>query len=268
MSATFGVLATSGSPRADDVRWPAPRDGGDVVRVTIHSGRVSAPDALPAGWTRLRMLADAPNHAPALFRLPAGTTRAQLDDFVANLDTAAATPAGALAMGGRIAADSGEIVVELTPGTYVFTCLTKDDGGHRHGVAGEARFLTVTRRHGPPAPNPRARVSMRMTDFAYVGPDEWPAGAYLVRVENVGRQDHQFRVTRLPADVTIDAVMRSADPRRLVTPVSGIGRMGASVAYLPVRLAPGTYVLFCLVHDPATGRTHDKLGMYRVVHVR
>ena len=25
--------------------------------------------------------------------------------------------------------------------------------------------------------------------------------------------------------------------------------------------------LFCLVHDPATGLTHNKLGMYRVIHV-
>jgi len=268
MFVMLAVVAMLGSLLPVDVRRPTPVADGGIVRVTIRTGTVSAPDSLPMGWTRLQMVADGPNHAPALFRLPAGTTKAQLAAFLSNLDTAAATPTGALAMGGRIAADSGEVVVELAPGRYVFTCLTKNDDGHRHGIAGESRLLTVTRTHAPKASRPRARVSMRMTDFAYVGADRWAAGSYLVRVENVGRQDHQFRVARLPAGITFDSVVRSDDPRRLLIPVTGIGRMGRSVTYLPVHLTPGSYVLFCLVHDPATGRTHDKLGMYRLVEVR
>jgi hypothetical protein len=269
MFAMFAMLAVLASPRPIKVPASLSPLADGLVRVTIRTGTVSAPNSLPAGWTRLWMLADTPNHAPALFRLPDGTkSKAQLAAFLANLDTASATPRGALAMGGRIAADSGEIVVELAPGRYVFTCLTKDDGGHRHGIAGESRMLEVTRARAASSRGSRARVSMRMTDFAFLGPDRWAAGSYLVRVENVGRQDHQFRIARLPANVTADSAIRSGDPRRLVTPVTGLGRMGPSVAYLPVRLTPGTYLLFCLVHDPATGRTHDKLGMYRVIHVR
>ena len=258
--------------------WPGPRAtpaptllaarSEHIASVRIGAGTVSAPDTLSSGWTRVRMSADGPNHAPALFRLPAGVTRANLAAFLADLDTAAATPEGALSLGGRIAADSGEIIVDLAPGRYVVTCLTKDDGGHRHGIAGESRLLVVTRARAPTSPRPRASVSMRMTVFAYVGPDRWPAGSYLVRVENVGRQDHQFRISRLPQGVTPAAVVRSADPRQLLTPVNGIGRMGPGVAYLPVRLAPGSYMLFCLVHDPATGQTHNKLGMYRLIEVR
>lgn len=241
------------------------RDEG-TVDVVIGAGLVTAPDSLPSGWTRIRMRTEGPNHAAALFRLPPGTSKAKLAAFLANLDTAGGTPVGALALGGRIAGDDGEIVVALTPGQYVFTCLIKGENGHRHGIAGESRYLVVTAR-AKASSKPRAPVAMRMTDFAYAGPDRWPAGSYNVRVENVGRQDHQFRVSRLPPGVTLETLVRSGNPRSLVTAVTGIGRMGPGVTYLPVTLTPGQYVLFCLVHDPATGQTHDKLGMYRVIRV-
>ena len=236
--------------------------------VKIAAGKVTAPDSVQSGWTRIAMVTSGTNHAPALFRLPPGVTKRNLDAFATALDTSHATPTGALAMGGRIAGDNGEVIVDIEPGNYVLTCLTKNDSGHRHGIAGESKILVVTRAHSQVSGPPRATVAMKMTDFAYTGPERWPAGSYLVRVENVGRQDHQLRIARLPATVNFEQVVRSDNPRGLVKPVAGIGRMGPSVTYLPVRLTPGRYVLFCLVHDPGTGLTHNKLGMFRQISVQ
>jgi hypothetical protein len=264
--AVFSLLASLGSVRTPSLPTPAAKN--DVVRVVFSDGKVKARDTIPAGWTRLEMVTSTLNHAPALFRVPANITRKNLAAFATAVDTAAGTPAGALAMGGRIAGDNGQVIVNLKPGKYVLTCLTREDDGHRHGIRGESRIIVVTGASRTNTAPPRARVSMQMTDFAYSGPERWPAGSYLVRVENIGRQDHQFRVARLPAGLSFEKLVRSDDPRSLVKAVTGLGRMGPGVTYLPVQLPPGRYVLFCLVHDPRTHLTHNKLGMYKAISVQ
>ena len=48
-----------------------------------------------------------------------------------------------------------------------------------------------------------------------------------------------------------------------------MARLGpGAIAYLPVELSPGEYVLYCLVSDPATGRPHIELGMFRSIQVQ
>jgi uncharacterized cupredoxin-like copper-binding protein len=50
--------------------------------------------------------------------------------------------------------------------------------------------------------------------------------------------------------------------------VAGVARLGpGAVAYLPVELPPGTYVLYCLTPDAASGRPHIQLGMFRAIEV-
>lgn len=102
-------------------------------------------------------------------------------------------------------------------------------------------------------------------DFGYVGSDRWPAGSHVLRVENRGRQDHQLRLGRLRAGLTLQSWMK--DPAE--AEVAGIARLGpGAVAYLRVELAPGGYVLYCLVPDTVSGRPHVELGRLRAIQVQ
>ncbi|MGH7696761.1 MAG: hypothetical protein ACRENH_17360 [Gemmatimonadaceae bacterium] len=52
------------------------------------------------------------------------------------------------------------------------------------------------------------------------------------------------------------------------TPVAGVARLSpGGVAYLPVELTAGDYVVYCLITDPKSERRHVELGMFRAITV-
>ncbi|HEY9518187.1 MAG TPA: hypothetical protein VIQ98_02975 [Gemmatimonadales bacterium] len=256
------LSAAAGGARrgAATVASPAP----DLL-VTVRTGTVSAPDSVAAGWLRLRVEEDGNGHILVVFRLPESAIDSDVPGFLAALDTARATPPPALALGGPEIGDTGEVVIQFTRGRYLLGCVTRGGDGHRHASTGEARTIRVT--EGASAA-PRATVEVPMTEFAYVVPERWTAGSHMLRVENRGRQDHQLRLARLRAGSTVTAWMNAEKPNEHAVPVAGVARMGpGTVAYLPVELIPGRYILFCLVPDPATGRPHVTMGMLRSIQI-
>ncbi len=59
---------------------------------------------------------------------------------------------------------------------------------------------------------------------------------------------------------------RTADT--VATAITGMARVDAGeVAYLPVDLASGNYIAYCLVADAVTKRPHMELGMLRAIRV-
>lgn len=260
------VLIACAPQEADSVTAP----DHDVL-VSVGDGAVTAPDTVSAGWTRVRVEEDGEGHILVIFRLPEETTDGEVAAFLGALDTAVATPRPAVALGGPEIGDTGEVIVELTPGRYVLGCVRRGSDGHRHASAGEAGSMVVRM---PPAgatvrnEPPDGTQEVPMADFAYPGPDRWSAGSHLLRVENRGRQDHQLRIARLRAGSSLREWMSAEDPGAHVEPVAGVARLGPGMtAYLPVELARGTYVLHCLIADPASGRMHVELGMFRQVLV-
>ena len=238
-------------------------DGG--LRVVASAGALAAPDSVDAGWTRLRVDEDGAGHIVVVFRLADGATAADVPAFLAALDTAAATPAGAVALGGPEVGDGGTVVLELAPGPHVVACVGRRDPKHRHASAGEARLLVVrTARGAAPAPTPTDTVAM--TDFAFPGADRWRAGARVLAVRNDGRQDHQLRLARLRDGTTLREWVASEGETG--TDVAGMARLGAGrTAYLPVALPAGEYVAYCLIPDARTRQPHAMLGMVRALHV-
>lgn len=242
-----------------------PEPAADLL-VSMHAGSVSAPDSLIAGWTRIRVQEDGTGHILVVFRLPATATRTDVAAFLAALDTARTTPPPALALGGPEIGDTGEVVIQLTAGRYVLGCVSRGRDGHRHASTGEAKEIVVTGRDT--AAPPRGTQDVPMVDFAYTGPEQWKAGSHLLRVENRGRQDHQLRIVRLLAGSTLKDWINADDPGAHAKPVAGVARLGAgAVAYLPVELPRGEYVLLCLIPDAVSGRPHVALGMFRAIHV-
>jgi hypothetical protein len=231
----------------------------------VRNGAVAAPDSVAAGWRRLRVEEDGNGHILVVFRLPEAVTAGDVPAFLAALDTARATPAPALALGGPEIGDTGEVVIQFTRGRYLLGCVTRGRDRHRHASTGEARTFRVT--EGASAA-PRATVEVPMTEFAYAVPERWTAGSHMLRIENRGRQDHQLRLARLRTGSTVTTWMNSAEPDHHAVPVAGAARMGSgAVVYLPVELIPGRYILFCLVSDPATGRPHVEMGMLRSIQI-
>lgn len=275
--ATLALLLWScaeGASRSPDGSVQAPPAPPGELRVSVRSGAIVAPDSVAPGWTRLRVTEDDGGHIVVLYRLTGDAWSTEPSAFAAALD-GAATPAGAVALGGPEVGDSGEVIVELTPGRYALGCVRRGEDGHRHAAAGEARLLVV--RDAAPVGSavtptalaaPRPTQEVAMADFAYAGPDRWTAGRHVLAVRNDGAQDHQLRLARLHPGVTLRDWMEAEDPRQVAIDVAGVARLGTGrTAYLPVELPPGEYVAYCLVPDARSGEPHVMLGMFRAIHV-
>jgi hypothetical protein len=244
-------------------------DGSDVL-VTVKGGVIDAPDSIGPGWRRLRVEEDGAGHIVVVFRLAAEGSDENIAAFLSALDTGSVTPPNAVALGGPEVGDSGEIIVRLEPGFYVLGCVRPGKDKHRHASTGEMKLLVV-RNTEPAAAHsspPAAAAGMRLVDFAYIGPDTLPAGANMLRVENSGAQDHQLRLVRLRPGSSMRDWLTAEDPRTHGRPVTGVARIGpGQVAYLPMTLAPGSYVASCLIQDPRTKTAHIELGMFRAIEV-
>ncbi|MEO7822492.1 MAG: hypothetical protein ABIS15_02715 [Gemmatimonadaceae bacterium] len=195
-SLLLSIVPVLASCRAEESA--AKSDGADVP-VVVRSGTIEAPDSVDPGWRRLRVQEDGAGHIVVLFRLAGDRSDANVTAFLAELDTASATPRNAVAMGGPEVGDSVDVIVRLEPGFYVIGCVRRGKDNHRHASAGEMKVIAV-RDMEPDAAHstpPAATAEVRLVDFAFVGPDKWPAGSQMLRVDNTGAQDHQLRLVRL-----------------------------------------------------------------------
>ncbi len=253
------------SPANGD-RAPEAHAAADAV-ITVRDGRLSMPGSIASGWRRIRVEEDGAGHIIVAFRMRQGSGPVDMRRFVADLDTAGMTPRTALAIGGPEIGDTGEVILELKPGRYVFTCVRSGADGHRHGMNGESRLVTVAGRKNVRAA-PRVGDTVRMAEFAYVAAERWKPGPRVLRVENIGQQDHQLRINRLRDGVTTREWLAAEKPGAYAKPVVGVARMGpGAVAYLPVDLSQGDYVIYCLVTDPASKQTHVMRGMVKPIRV-
>ena len=79
----------------------------------------------------MRVEEDGGGHRLVIFRLSASMSDADIRTFLAALDTANATPAPALALGGPEVGDTGDVIVQLVPGRYVLGCVRRGGDGLR-----------------------------------------------------------------------------------------------------------------------------------------
>ena len=238
-----------------------------TLTISIAGSRMEGPTSVSAGWTRLRHAtpADAQAHSYAAFLLPDGVAAS---DFVAAFDTARTTPAGATALGGPDG-EAPEVVLQLAEGRVVVTCILRHSDGRRHATGGEWHEVRVLpRAAGQRGPDePASGIVVDMGDFAFTTAEKWPAGAQVIGVRNSGKEDHLLLLSRLHEGARLADAMKPGAPD-MTGPAVGISRLGSGGrAYLPVTLAPGRYVLTCLIPDASRGRPHAALGMVKEVEV-
>jgi len=114
-------------------------------------------------------------------------------------------------------------------------------------------------------------VTVIATDYAVQAPDTLPAGAVTLRLVNQGKEFHHLWVARLDQGRTADDLLKAL--RRPGPVPAWVRDVGGPNAPAPggesnatVSLAPGTYVLACLIPSK-DGVPHVMKGMIRQVTV-
>src|SRR5262249_8426195 len=152
----------------------------------MRDGKLVAPDTLPAGTIRVRLVkADTVGHNVVVFALAGDTDPAS---FAKALDLAPETPAPVTARGGAetppAPGDTSDVYLTLEPGRYLFGCMIRGFAASRHVSAGEWKVVTVvsSEAEAPPA----ATIELGMADFAFQAESQWPAGDQMIKVSNIG----------------------------------------------------------------------------------
>jgi hypothetical protein len=249
------------------VEKPAPAVPPAVAIIETRDGKMRAPDSLPAGAIRFRLVRDSSKHNLVVFALAMSTDPASL---ASALDQAAVTPAPVIARGGpegaAAAGDTADVYLTLTPGRYLLGCLSRGFASPRHVAAGEWKVVTVFPSTGDAAPAPT--IELGLADFAFQTPDRWPAGDQVIKVDNIGSQEHIVLLSRLDEGKTLKDWIAAEGEAPWIHSRGGVSRLGpGQTALLPRNLLPGRYVLTCLIVDPQSGRLHAELGMMREIIV-
>jgi len=265
----LGIAACASSkPSAQPV---APR----VVTITATDYAFGAPDTIPAGLTTFRLLnpgrephqaviAGAPDKTfPEIERALVAAEPAMLDWL--------AFPVGAGAVG---SGDSSIVTADIPPGNYLVLCYIPSPDGKPHVVKGMYRRLVVVAGAAGAArvEEPKADMTVTLSDYAFVLSAPLSAGTHTIRVENRGPQLHELTIERLePGKTLADWQHWVADSMRGTPPTEPAGGVTGptkgKVAWLTITLQPGNYLLNCYVPDVKDGKPHFMHGMVREITV-
>jgi hypothetical protein len=141
--------------------------------------------------------------------------------------------------------------------------------------------FTVTGEFPADPATPTADVTVVMSDFDVVFQSPLGAGPRIMKIVNTGEQPHFLFFGGVPdgttaeeAQAAIDAYWNpeSAPPASFSFAESpelfATGDQSAEMtAWYAVNLPAGTIVATCFVTDPATGLSHDMLGMTEIVEI-
>lgn len=244
----------------------------DVV-VTTTDFSFRAPDTIPAGLTRIRLLNEGsePHHVQ-LVRLADGRTIEELRDSLTAGDhhLSWVTFVG----GPNVPAPGApsEVVVSLPPGSYAMLCFVSSPDGVPHLAKGMLRELSVVSAGAASQPEPQADVRLTLNDFGFGFTPELTAGRHTIRVENSGPQPHEAIFTRLAPGKTMADVVSWLKRREGPPPGETYGGTvvleEGQVNFFTADFPRGEYVLLCFVPDSGDGKTHLAHGMIRQISVR
>jgi hypothetical protein len=231
-----------------------------VVELTADG--IQVPSAVPAGLATLSVqnTAEAPGMS-LLARLNEGVT----DE--AFIEAMSQSPEAAIPL------------VSLYGGTMVFPGATRDItfdlAAGRHvmlNLASEAPAVVFFDVIGVQAP--AADVVIELADFAFILPDQIPAGAQQWEIRNVGDQWHEFMIARITDDSLTEADIHDLLMSETEEPPAGLEEAffwapasAQTRAWTTIDLEPGRYVIACFLPDFGSGQSHLEMGMIRYLEV-
>jgi hypothetical protein len=165
-----------------------------------------------------------------------------------------------------------QVVLHLPEGQYLLICfLPSPDDGVPHFAKGMVVPLTVTASSADVS-EPKADVSVTLTDFAFTMPSQIKAGKQVWKVTNKGAQPHEIPIARLMPGQTLQDALRFLQAPEGAPPFEYMGGLQAidseRTGWALFDLSPGEYLALCFVPDPASGKVHIELGMIAAFTVK
>ena len=256
LASSAGVLA------CDNEQYP-------LLRIESFEYGYAHPDTIAAGLTRVRLVNRGTEwHEALLARLADHTLSA--GDYADSVRAGVNFPGFARGFGGpslTIPRDSTDLIVNLVPGRYALVCWFK---GHlrRHGMASD---LVVMDRGTAARQPPQTTATVTMRDYAFALSQPLVAGPNVIKIQNRGAEIHELDVFRLKPGMTSDALVawQAGDQEGEApgTPIGGtLDVEPGDHVWLELDLAPGRYVLICIV--PASdGQPHAHKGMVLEIEI-
>lgn len=254
----------------------APLGAQQLLEFTAMDFAFRAPARATPGLTTIRLRnTGAKLHHVQLFKLEEGKRLADLFPVLYANKGIHNAPAWARAAGGPSAALPGqtiEVTQQLAPGRYAVICWIPAPDGQLHFMKGMMAELEVAGA-AQAAAEPRATVRVSLSEYRATFSTPLTRGSHTLRIENTGRQDHEFLLVRLkpgmsPEDVEHWSGGGQTTPAPMESWVGLAGIVPGGVAWLNVTLTPGRYAVICLAPDRGDGRPHLAHGFRQVIEVR
>lgn len=270
--------ATESTP--GETEEPVEGVAGSMDITAVEYSFENLPSTQPGGLTTITLdNIGGEDHQALFMKLNEGVTYEQFQEALQADETGVAA-VGVSSGGGGVSAlspgDAGEVVYDLTEGTYVALCFVSGADGVPHLAKGMIAPFEVTAAEETPAEIPAPDSTITAADFSF--PDTAIAtGEQTIQVVNSGAQTHEYSIVELAEGTTVDQLRamfteEQPTPEPGVTPedegpppftsAGGFGALGpGGDGYMVVNLEPGNYALLCFFPDPATGAPHAALGM-------
>lgn len=257
---------------------PAPRlaAGAQVLEITAFDYAFTMPDSVSAGLTEVHLLNQGPElHHVQIIRLEEGK---RLADLYRAFQAGGPPPAWMREVGGPnapVPTGTSITALNLEPGRHVVVCFIPSPDGTPHIVKGMMKEFVVTPartdRRAASAAQPRADVTITLSDYDFALSRPLVQGRQTVRVLNTATQPHEVFFARLaPGKTAADLVawvekMEGPPP---AMPMGGTtGFIRGEENYVALNLEPGEYALLCFIPDAGDGRPHVAHGMMKQITV-
>ncbi len=266
----LAAAATACAKKEEQAAAPVPPP---VVTITASDFVFAAPDTIPAGVVKIRLVNNGPSlHHVQLIKLGEGKTVADLSAALRNPGPPPAWETPVAGPNPPAPGASAELVVRLEAGNYAIACFVPDDHGVPHVAKGMVRPVVVAARAGAAAALPTADVQVGLADYSFTLSKEITAGPHTLEIVNEGVQPHEMFIAKLDSGVTAQQLVRyvltGMHGRPPALPLGGAsGMVPGARAFFTMTFAPGDYALICFLPDGKDGKEHAVHGMVKQIHV-
>jgi hypothetical protein len=241
------------------------------VTIVAKDFAYEAPDSIAGGMVTLKLVNHGSTyHHVQLVRLLEGKTFTDLTEGLKHMQPGSPPPPWIEEVVGPNSPEPGgesRLIRDLAPGDYAIMCFVDTPDHVPHVMKGMIKPLTVTAPVSASAAAPASDVTVQMTDYDWSLSAPLTAGRHVLRLENLAQQSHEMFIVRLDEGKTKEDFMKwgmsfaGPPPGKAMGGTSG--QRNGDVAFVPVDLAAGNYLLVCFLPDAKDGKPHLAHGMIK-----